>query len=159
KEHQFIREVLEGLSYDVFTFPAQKSGDGIMGKNTISAGTIYQVEGTDSGLLYHLNFSISAGTMTKSTAAKAGTLTLNVSKLQLTARAPKTQFTIVEDGPSILTAAASIHCGPGNDWDWNDAKAKELADKLGVNVHALKLSTANSKKGQVYMAAAVSGLK
>ena len=158
-EHAFIRELLDGLAYDVFKFPVERSGDGIMGKNTISSGTIYQVPGSKDGLLYHLNFTISAGTMTKTKPAKGGTLDLKLSRLHLTARSPKTQFTIVENGPSILTAAASIHCGPGNDWDWEEPKAKELAAKLGVDVEMLKMSTANSRKGQAYMAAAVPGLK
>ena len=157
-EHAFIRQVLEGLTFDVFTFPAQRGGDGIMGKNTISSGTIYQVPGSADGLLYHLNFFISAGTMERSKGAKAGRLVLNLSLLHLTARSPKTQFTIVEDGPSILTAAASIHCGPGNDWDWKDNKTKELATVMGVDIGALKTATSNNNKGMAYMAAAVAGL-
>jgi hypothetical protein len=159
REGTFLREILEGLTCGLWSFPKQHSGDGIIGKNCISAGVVYQVPKAKKGLCYHVNFMISAGTMAKSTPARRGRLVLSLSLLHLTARADGTQALIVEDGPSILTAAKSIHCGPGNDWDWKDERAKELAIDLGCEVTDIQNSMSNTGLGKPSMAALRGPLK
>jgi hypothetical protein len=152
KEHAFIRGVLGTFEHDGFRYPAQSQGDGIMGRNTISASSEYRVPKSDKFVAYHVNFMISAGSMTK-TGSKTGlALTLKLSKLHLTARGATSQTNLVEDGPSILTAERSIHCGPGNDWDWTKPNARNLATELGVDVGDLKLGVLNSRLGRESMA-------
>lgn len=160
--HQVIREILDGLTWDGWTFPTQSSGDGCMGINTISASRHVAVTGASDQLALHLNFMIACQGMTKSTKAKQGIFKIKLTLLHVTARATKTQVTISDDGSSILTAAGSIHCGPGNDWDWTDSKVTELTLKLGgVAVAAVQtaLQGAGFNPGKAYMQGARTNLK
>ncbi|MGH3548504.1 MAG: hypothetical protein ACRDQU_10430 [Pseudonocardiaceae bacterium] len=167
--HKIIREVLENFTWDGWQFPRQASGDGCMGLNTISASRIVPVVGATDDLALHLNFMISYGRMDKVQRHKRtnvitgrGRFRLTLSLLHLTARTKGTQITISDNGGSKVTAGASIHCGPGNDWDWgDDENAKELSRLLNVDVGAVQtaLQLAGFNSGMAYMAGAKAALE
>jgi hypothetical protein len=151
-EGEFLRTLFgTDLSVSVWKFPKQQSGDGVIGRNTISAAHHVLVQDTQKSLALHLNFMVSAGSFTKpATEDDYGTLTLNLSKLHITARSAGDQSTIVADGPSILTAARSIHCGPNNDWDWEDQRVQELINAINASLPNLQATLA--ERGQAYVA-------
>ncbi len=150
-EHEFIRELLGNtFSTSVFSFPKQSKGAGIMGKNCISKQYEKPVLGATKMLAIHTNFMISAGSFTKArNDDDFHSLTLTLSKVHITARSAGTQLLIEEANPSILTAAKSIHCGPGNDWDWTDKNVNELL--IDINGTLPNLQAALTGFGQAYM--------
>ncbi|HET7867412.1 MAG TPA: DUF4157 domain-containing protein, partial [Burkholderiaceae bacterium] len=158
-EHEFLRTLFgSAFSVGVWKFPKQKSGDGIMGKNTISAAYEVAVAGATDKVALHINFMVTAGSFNKSTTGDGySTLTLNLSKLHITARSASNQIQIVEDGASILSAARSIHCGPNNDWDWRHKNVGELSTE--INATAGNLQAALNGYGQAYVGALCTPLK
>lgn len=151
-DHELVRTVL-GANFGVWgwRFPSQRSGDGIMGRNTISASRIVTLR-NGAKLAYHVNFMITATTMTQRAGGQPGRIVFDLRLLHLTARSAATQTSITEDGPSILTAAASVHCGPGNGWDWTKPQATELALKVDLDLALLQTDMANAGFDQAYMA-------
>jgi hypothetical protein len=152
-EHEFLRTLFgTNFSVNVWKFPKQKEGDGIMGKNTISASYMVDVQDTKSKVALHINFMVNAGSFNESkTDHGYSTLTLKLSLLHITARSAKNQISIVENGPSILSAASSIHCGPNNDWDWKHDHDNVSALTKEINAPVDKLQAALSGYGRVYV--------
>lgn len=145
-EHQYIRELFGAMVVAGWTFPSQTNGDGIMGKNTISASRLVASGGTHQ-IAMHINFMISCGTL-----SKTGDAAIRLKLLHVTARSEGNQIAIVEDGPSMLTAAKSIHCGPGNDWDWNHKNVAELVADLGGAATLGTVQGALNPFGMAYIA-------
>jgi hypothetical protein len=152
-EHEFLRTLFgSDFSVNVWKFPKQKEGDGIMGKNTISASYMVDVQDTKSKVALHINFMVNAGSFNESkTVHGYSTLTLKLSLLHITARSAKNQISIVENGPSILSAASSIHCGPNNDWDWKHDHVNVSALTTEINAPVEKLQAALSGYGRDYV--------
>jgi len=148
----FVRTIFgSSFGIGVWKFPKQADGDGIMGKNCISASYTVSVTGTDKVLALHLNFMVVPGSMTAPTTVNDFTnLTLSLSLLHMTARTANNQGGIVANGPSILTAGNSIHCGPGNDWDWTKPNVTNLQNEMGCSL--VNLQTALAGYGQAYVA-------
>ena len=146
-QHEVIR-LLFGSSFTFlgWIIPKQKKGDGIMGKNCISAKKI--VKTTGDNLVLHLNFKI----VPKSILKEKNFIKLYISLYHITARTDYNQGLIEDHGPSILTAGESIHCGPNNDWDWTGTKtnASSLADALKIEMKELK--DILKKYGKTYVA-------
>lgn len=129
-----------------------------MGRNCISAAYKIPVTGATHQVALHVNFMMGTGTFTKgATDDDFSNLGIHLSLLHITARSAKNQLSIEENGPSILSAAKSIHCGPGNDWDWTRPQVDELCIDIGAT--SANLQAALVPFGANYMQGIRDGLR
>ena len=139
----------------LWNFPKQSKGsggDGVLGRNSISTAHKVSVAGASDDAALHVNFVIVPTALRRPTDEDGrSSMTFQVSKFHMTARSAANQQDIVDDGPSILTAAKSIHCGPNNDWNWTKVNATALATEIGATIP--NLQTALSPFGMTYTGA------
>jgi hypothetical protein len=155
----FLKAIFDGLIYDGFRFPTM-GNDGCIERCCISKALVVNVPNTTPArqIGFHLNFTCVPG------GYDGSTLNLTVTHFHLTARPLTTQALINVAGPSILTAANSIHINRNTDWgrqDNFDAMAADLYPNLSGDkgANALKNLLLNEAYTKTYMSMAVHGLK
>lgn len=128
-KEQFLKAIFDGLFYDDFRFPTS-GNDGCISTCCISKAHAVTIPGTTKKVATHLNFTCVPG------GYKPGSLNLAVTHFHLTARPLGGQTLINVAGPSILTAADSIHINRNGDWG-RGPNIANLAGVLGVTTDAL----------------------
>jgi hypothetical protein len=149
---QFLKAIFDGLIYDGFRFPTSGT-DGCIGECCISKAQLVSFPGTAKKAALHLNFTCVPG------GYKPGSLNLAITHFHLTARPQAGQALINQAGPSILTAADSIHINRNGDWG-RAQNITNLAGTLGITTAAL-LSQLRTVEGYStsYMTLAVTQIK
>lgn len=152
----FLKAIFDGLIYDGFRFPVSGVDGCIENSACISKALIVNVSNSPVNpkrLALHLNFMCTPG------GYDGKKVNFAIRHFHLTARPLAGQALINVAGPSILTAAESIHINRNGSWGRGD-NIQAMALKLGINSNELlTLLTGREGYTQQYMRAAVSGMK
>ena len=132
---QFLSEyVFQNLLIDEFKFGKGTSGKVGSSTNVISQYVVLSAS-TEAGSLKPATanrLAIHLNTMVTASKLQNNVITIQGAQFHLTARSITTQKKIDASGPSIATAAQSIHIGVNTPWG-RAANLKALAEEVGIS--------------------------
>lgn len=148
----FLKAIFDGLNYDGFRFPTS-GNDGCIENACISKALPVVIPGSAKRIAFHLNFMCTPG------GYDGQKVNFNIKHFHLTARPLSNQNLINFAGPSILTAAESIHINRNGLWGRDD-HIDAMAQRLDME-RAELLTFLTTREGYTtqYMASAVGGMK
>ncbi len=148
----FLKAIFDGLNYDGFRFPTS-GNDGCIDTACISKALAVVIPGSTKRIALHLNFMCTPG------GYDGSRVNFNIRHFHLTARPLAGQTLINTAGPSMLTAAESIHINRNGSWGRDD-NIELMAQKLDLTrEELLNLLTRTEGYTQQYMRMAVDGIK
>jgi hypothetical protein len=150
---EFLHEIFKDLAIDEFRFPTTGL-DGCIGRsNCISKAYIPPAKSGSLPLAFHLNFTCVP------TSFRGAELNLKITQFHLTARRSTAQKLINNNGPSILTAADSIHISRTTEWgrpnnmkslvqalDKSEADLRAVLRKEGFDKAFMEFTVFHAKK-------------